>query len=118
MRYSIWIFCWILFVNGACKTDKGPLCTQEAKAGLQVRVISKNTFEPIIEGVSVLAISNEFQEELTILPGEVDFLGLFERPGTYTVIVNGNGFTPITYGNIVIEKDECHVITRFLQVFI
>jgi hypothetical protein len=112
-----WIFLLILSL-AACKSDEGINCTEEARAGLQVRVISESTLEPVTEGISVVAIEGDFQEELELWPGNTDFTGLFERAGTYTVIVSGEGFIPVTIGNVVIQRDECHVITEFLQIFV
>jgi hypothetical protein len=112
-----WIFLLILSL-AACKGDKGIICTEEARTGLQVRVISESTFESVTEGISVVAIEGDFQEELELVPGSTDFTGLIERAGTYTIIVSGPEFIPVTLGNVVIQRDECHVITEFLQIFI
>lgn len=112
-----WMFLLILSLT-ACKSDEGINCTEEARVGLQVRVISELTFEPVTEGISVVAIEGDYQEELKLWPGNTDYTGLYERAGTYTIIVSGTDITPVTIGNVVIRRDECHVITEFLQIFI
>lgn len=117
-NWLIFFCCTLCCTFAACDKQKATVCTLEARAGLIVKVISAIDFQPMAEGVTVTAIAPGFTEELRSIGEQREFVGLFERPGNYTVIVSKDGFIPFTKGDIEITKDECHVIPVTLQVFL
>ncbi len=106
----------------SCKDDglPGRICTTEARAGIEVDVRDALTGEPAAEGAIGLAQEGLFVDTLRVFPtlppqGALTMVGAFERPGIYTVVVRKPGYREWTQANVVVSKDECHVITTRLQ---
>ena len=107
------IFCLIFLLTcgvTSCKQE-GVICTEEARAGLQLTVRSGITGAVLSEGVSVLAVSGDYFEELQRYTGDSVFVGLFERPGTYEITITKESYKQLILDSIRIDADECHVIT-------
>ena len=93
------------------------LCTTEFVYGLNVTVINSETQLPLVEGVTVTAVDQNYSENLELFPGlEYIFSGAGERPGTYTITVTKNGYVTFISDPIVVEADICHVIPRQVTV--
>lgn len=91
-------------------------CTEEARAGISVSVADSLTGSAQVTGLSVVAVDGAYRDSVyqAVWPGEPfpGRLGLaYERPGTYGLIVRADGYAPWTRAGIVVERDECHVIT-------
>jgi hypothetical protein len=101
----------------SCKKE-GIICTEEARAGLQLTVRSGISGVVLTEGVSVLAVSGDYVEELQRYTGDPSFVGLFERPGLYEITVTKESYRQLILDSILIDADECHVITLVKDVSI
>lgn len=101
----------------SCKKD-GVFCTEEARAGLQLTVRSGISGAVLTEGVSVIAVSGDYVEELQPYSGDSSFVGLFERPGSYEITIFKESYRQLILDSILIDADECHVITLVKDVSI
>ncbi|MEK7248939.1 MAG: hypothetical protein AAB209_00810 [Bacteroidota bacterium] len=110
--------CFVAVVYG-CKDDalRGRICTTEARTGIQIAVRDAATGAPAAYGVLAIAQDISFTDTLRALPYGTDpqsaltMVGVYERPGVYTVILMKPGYRDWMRTNIVVNKDECHVIT-------
>ena len=91
-------------------------CTDEARAGIVVRLTDQQSGAALV-GADVEAVDGTYVEKLMGPPdGTSD--GAFERTGTYTVTVNLSGYTPMTVQPVEVKNDQCHVITRMIDVML
>ncbi len=102
--------------NDDDQTQDPVFCTEELRAGLEVTVKDGIAGEFLTEGVTVVAIDNEYKETLENFTGANNFIGAFERAGTYIITVSKNGYNDKTSEPIVVDEDICHVITESLEV--
>lgn len=91
----------------------GRICSTEAKAGIQVDVRDAVTGNPAARGAVAIAADHSFVDTLRMWPGpdSLTVVGAFERPGVYAVIITKEGYRDWVRLNVVVGKDECHVIT-------
>ncbi len=111
--------CFIFVALFSCKKEKKKdvVCTTEAKAALQVKVSTQEGKTLYIDSLKVIALDAAFSETLSVVSAsEYIFAGAYERPGNYQVTVSHPGMSTVTLKDIKVSKDECHVITRQLDV--
>jgi hypothetical protein len=94
----------------------GRICSTEARVGIQVAVRDVITGLPAATDVLALAQDHSFIDTLRTLPfGSPDsaltLYGVYERAGVYSVMVKKTGYRDWIRTNVVVDKDECHVIT-------
>ncbi len=108
----------LAFLSFACSGDDGDgvVCTEEARAGLVVRVKDSQTSEFITNGITVTAQDGSYTEELENYLGNVEFTGAFERAGTYTITVEGDVYETFTTEPVTVTEDVCHVITEDVTI--
>jgi hypothetical protein len=101
-----------------CDEDDEVICTQEAKAGLNITVKDAVTNEFLSSGVTVVAQDGSYTETLEAFPqSDIPvFIGAWERVGTYTVTVSKEGYQTFTSEPIVVTADICHVIPQQVTV--
>lgn len=110
---SIILFTLIISCNP--KKTQTVVCTQEARAGLNVTIIDEETKQLIGDSVNVIAAEGTYTETLQYFPGNgPNFSGAWERPGTYIISVTRNMYKTFTSTPINVNKDECHVIAQTL----
>ncbi|MEL7362448.1 MAG: hypothetical protein AAFN13_10270 [Bacteroidota bacterium] len=121
---------WLLSVLAFAGCDPtstldGIACTTEARPALTVTVstetVSTEQGDPSVDTVSVEFRDGDFVEVAEWRPpGGTpwgSFSGAFERPGTYTVSVDANGYQPWVRSNVEVGEtpDGCHVETVLLD---
>lgn len=119
MRVIIFFTVVTLFVS--CKKDKKDdvVCTTEARAGLNVKVSTVEGRTLYADSIKVIALDAAFSETLTLVDrNELRFSGAVERAGNYMVTVSHPGMSMVTLKDIKVDKDECHVIPKQLDVII
>ena len=119
MRVIIFFTVVTLFVS--CKKDKkdNVVCTTEARAGLNVKVSTVEGRTLYADSIKVIALDAAFSETLTLVDrNELRFSGAVERAGNYMVTVSHPGMSMVTLKDIKVDKDECHVIPKQLDVVI
>ncbi|MDP2160987.1 MAG: carboxypeptidase-like regulatory domain-containing protein [Flavobacterium sp.] len=111
--------CMPFFLTTSCNNDDDAVvCTQEAKAGLNVTVKDAVTNAVLSDGVTVIAQDGPYVETLQLFTGDdvVVFFGAIERVGTYIVTVSKEGYQTFTSEPIVVTADVCHVIPQLITV--
>ena len=110
----------MVFLSFACSGDDdandGVICTEEARAGLNVTVKNAETGVTITEGITVVATDGNYTETLEYFYGSPNFSGAWEREGTYVITVTGEGYQTYTSDAITVEADECHVISEIITI--
>lgn len=116
---KIILFAMMLSLSVACSGDddnNDVICTEEARAGLNVTVKDAETAQVLGEGVTVVAADGAYTETLQYLDAPAQFVGAWERAGTYTLTVTAEGYETFTSQPIAVGEDECHVISEIITV--
>ena len=92
------------------------VCTDEARPGVILRVFEVGTLDPVTDGLEGTLVDGTYEENLAALGSDNVLFGATERPGTYTATVRASGYEEWQQSSIVVTADECHVITRDLNV--
>ncbi|WP_378180387.1 hypothetical protein [Aquimarina sp. SS2-1] len=109
----------LLVICSACNLEEqntsDPIfCTEEARPGLEITIrdaINSDMF--LTTGITVVATDDQYTETLTNFVDTNTFIGAFERTGSYTITVSGDGYeTFVSNTPIMVDKDICHVITE------
>ncbi len=116
-RATLGIFC--CFFAGACDTAEPVLCTLEARPGIAIEVRDAVTGEAAAAGALGIATESAFTDTLMAIPLEdgvsLVLTGLYERAGTYEVLITKAGYHAWRVSGVKIERDECHVMTVHLE---
>lgn len=110
-RATLGIFCCLL--AGSCDTAEPVLCTLEARPGIEIEVRDAFTGEAAAAGAVGIATENAFADTLRGVP--LVLTGLYERAGTYEVLITKAGYNAWRVSGVKIERDECHVMTVRLK---
>ncbi|HUF11803.1 MAG TPA: hypothetical protein VMN78_01735 [Longimicrobiales bacterium] len=105
---------------GACASSGGPeaaqpdvVCTLEARSSVAVTVLDAVTGENLAPEATVRVTDGTFAENLVATPGTGVYSGVvYEREGTYTIVVSRPEYDQWQRAGVVVERDECHVITE------
>jgi hypothetical protein len=110
--------CTPFLLATTCDEEDDIVCTQEAKAGLNITVKDAVTNVILSTGVTVTAQDGMYTETLEVLDGDDSavFIGAWERQGTYIVTVSKEGYQTFISSPIQVTADECHVIPQLLNV--
>jgi hypothetical protein len=104
----------------ACGAPSQPVaCLDYAAAGLDITVRdgSDEHVKPKICDAVVTARDGDYVETLEApLHSDCSYLGAWERPGTYALTVTRQGFAAATVEEVLVDADECHVITERLTI--
>jgi len=95
----------------------GSVCTEEARPALLVGItdsIAPNT--TTFTNLSVVARDGAYRDSVFLpvhpTPPTNNQIPLaYERGGTYELTVRANGYRPWVLGAIVVQRDQCHVVT-------
>ena len=115
----------VLVLCSACNLDEKDtldpvFCTEELVAGLEISVKdAANTDLFLVSGITVVAMDGNYTETLVNFTDTDTFVGAFERTGTYTITVRGDGYETFTSTiPIIVDKDICHVITESREIIL
>lgn len=100
---------------GGCESLTPSVCDSSAAAGLVVTVTQLEHGPPLCDADVTLS-NGTSAEKLTAQGNPCTYTGAYEQPGTYTVTAAKAGMAPQTRTGIVVEKGECHVVTRALTI--
>lgn len=117
-KLFLFLACMPFLLATTCEEDDEVICTQEAKAGLNISVKDAVTQDLLSLGVTVIIQDGLYNETLEEFIGEdfSFFMGAWERVGTYTVTVSKEGYQTFTSEPIVVTADVCHVIPQQITV--
>lgn len=106
-------FLWSCGSDDGGEVDPGVVCPDIALAAFEVQVTNANTSSPL-SGVTITARENNtFEEvlmEVATSPGT--YQGVFEREGSYTLVVALDGFQTVITETIPVGRlnDECDTL--------
>ncbi|MBX2992148.1 MAG: carboxypeptidase regulatory-like domain-containing protein [Bacteroidetes bacterium] len=121
MKAGIFIGCLTLTLvaPGCMETgiNNGIICTTEARAGIQIDIRDSLSGQPAAIGATVVVQHNTYIDTLRgiLLADSLTVSGAYERPGIYTIIITKSGYVDWIRPDVVVNKDECHVITVRLE---
>ena len=104
-------FAGALALIAACELPWAIECTTDARPALRVEVVDSLTGALLAEPL-VWVRDGSFQDTLEVSFGRAS--GPHERPGTYEVHVEHDGYEPWVRASVRVSEDECHVQTRSL----
>jgi len=117
MRFPI--ICFLFLAVLSCSDDNEGTdfssCTEDLRAGLSVQVIDAETNDPI-NGAALSAFDGTEMIPLEQFGDTGNYVGAFERPGEYTITVSKEGYESVVTDKVVVDEDECHVITENVLV--
>jgi len=115
----------VLVICSACNLEEqdtqDPIfCTDELRPGLEIKVKANSNNEiTLTSGISVVVKDGSYTETLTNFPNTETFVGAFERIGTYSIMVSGDGYKTYTSDSpTTVDKDMCHVITESKEIIL
>jgi Carboxypeptidase regulatory-like domain len=85
-------------------------CAGGEDAGLSVEVTDMTNNAPIVTA-TVTATDGSYSETLMTLDTG-DYVGAFDRPGTYMIAVSAPGYIASSFGPITVTGDACQVTTQ------
>lgn len=104
----------------ACGTDPRP-CTANIEPAITVRVVDAGTGEDITDGALGVVSDDAYTDSLR--PAAFDagqrvtlLRAADERPGTYGVFVERDGYQAVSLTAVEVTADECHVNTAALDL--
>lgn len=120
MKKLALVLCLPFLFASTCENDDNIddiVCTEEAKAGLNVTVKDLNTNQILNDGVIVKATDRMYVELLeSFFPTQTTFFGAWERTGHYTLTVTKVGYETYVSDVITVSRDVCHVIPKQIEV--
>lgn len=114
-RWPFFFSALVVFLAVHCRDEAQPgrICTTEARVGIQVSVRDSLSGLPAAGGAVAVIQDQSFIDTLRAIPfaDSLMLYGAYERPGVYTVLITKSGYRNWLRTNVVVNKDECHVIT-------
>jgi hypothetical protein len=108
----------------ACSnTEENISCTAVELPGLRLNVRNALSGEPAAEGATGFILDGDYSETIKTIKNPADYPQLwasmeaaYERPGTYTVVVQKPGYQEWRRENVQVDAGVCHVSTVKLEV--
>ena len=96
-------------------SPSGLSCTAEVRPGIILEIRDSTSDLPAAYGALVLAQAGAFEDTLRIpgepMPTSSSVVGAFERPGTYTVVIENPKYLPWSRSGVRVTSGPCHVNT-------
>jgi hypothetical protein len=106
--------------GGVAPPEDGIACTANLVAGISIRIFDAPSGNPAACGARATVTAPGFSEvdQISVTPcaDSMPILAVFERPGTYSVVVSKTGYQDFTANNVVVTPGVCHVNTVSLDV--
>src|SRR4051812_46540323 len=103
-----------------CGSEPG-VCALDVVPAITVRALAAGTGENVTDGVQGTVSEGAYADSLR--PAEFDvnqrvllLSGADERPGTYELFVEREGYQAVSLGGLEATAGECHVNTRAVDV--
>lgn len=107
----------ILGLAGCANDPIGIVCTDEARASVMVTVLDSVSGAGLARGATLVLQDGAYRDSSVFalddpLPGDSVFYATntYERAGTYTVRVRRPGYALWERQNVLVTRDECHVV--------
>ncbi|MGI8617925.1 MAG: hypothetical protein ACR2L6_02405 [Gemmatimonadaceae bacterium] len=89
-------------------------CTDNIVPGIRATALNASSNADITSGAYLVATEGTYRD--SVGPGLSVLSAAAERTGIYTVRIGHPGYFAFIRNNVVVAKDECHVIPVVLQV--
>jgi hypothetical protein len=87
-------------------------CTDEARAGISVSTLDAKSGQPVSVVGTVIVREGQYSETAAASAQPVlTYYAAYERPGTYTVTVNVQGYQQWQLSGVRVTRHACHVGT-------
>ena len=109
----------LMVLNTCGPSDDPVVCTNEARAGVIVKVADASSGLPVGSDSVRVGVTEGTYSETRVVAPSVAQGGLamaLERSGTYEVRVQATGYEPWTAQNVIVAPDGCHVRSVTLDV--
>ena len=104
-----------LVASTACDAiTGGQICTTEARPAVSVDVRDSTTGAPAVRNAIIVASLGAFADTASSSIFDGPYGLAHERPGTYTVTVQKQGYRQWSLSGVRVTKGECHVRTASL----
>ena len=101
-----------LAASSSCVPLTEPTCTTDFRPALMVDVRDSVTNAPAGQGARIIARSGTFADTAQMFELYTGPHGVaHERPGTYTLTVEQQGYMTWSRSGISVSEDQCHVRT-------
>lgn len=108
-----------VLVSSGCGAFLPIGCTDSIEPGIVVEIYDAHTGAPSAQDARGWVRDGDFQEGLRGAEDRdgvlISLQGAFERPGTYSVHVEKDGYRPWRLENVGVSADVCHVQTVRLE---
>ena len=106
-----WPVCMITVLLAGCDVfGVGGACTLEPEFGIHVSVLDSVAGTVINSGkVTVVARDGVYVDSMSVVGNSHPILLVGERPGTYDLEVNAEGYAPWDKRGVKVSRGECHV---------
>lgn len=104
------------WIAGGCSSvvNGGYACTADFRFGISATALDATTNADITFGAYLVAREGSYRDSVSANPGG-QLAAAGERAGTYTVTIGHPGYASFTQSNVVVNRDECHVIPVRLE---
>jgi hypothetical protein len=114
MNNSVLGLLFALLVTPCMSNDDDIVCTEEFVYGVSVTVTDAESNEPVTDATLTLT-DGEYTEVMEHF-GSGQYGGAGERPGTYTLRVDAEGYESKTTEQLVVTAGICHVNPVVLDI--
>ena len=108
----------VMLISGllgvSCVSDGPVACTMQFVYGVNATVADATTGDPI-SGATLTLTEGDYVEVMEEVQ-DGSYVGAGERAGTYSLMIEADGFVTGTITGIVVTEDECHVIPRTVTI--
>jgi len=119
-RCRVSIVGWLLasLAIPGCQPPLTPQCTASNDPGVRVTVLT-GTFGRAVTDATLTLRDGDYTEVMQLISPELgQYVGAFERPGTYTLTVEKFNYETQVIENIVVGGDPCHIEPVQLEVLV
>ena len=95
-------------------------CTTEAIAAISVEIRDVADARPLADSATARVTDGSFSDTLMVCALTMDYrplsrCGVWERPGTYDVLVTRRGYLPWSQTGVHVSRGKCHVEPSHLR---
>lgn len=92
----------------------GYACTADFRYGITATAVDAGTGADVTAGAYMIVTEGSYRDSVTAHPGG-ELAAAGERAGRYTVTIGHPDYASFTQTNVVVNRDECHVIPVRLE---
>lgn len=120
MRIGLLLVVTVTLLVSACSDTSHRdeiVCTTQLVPGIVIEIRDASSGASIAETAEGEAIDQDGVQYAFEAVGD-SVATAYEAPGVFVVNVRHDGYVDWSVGGVLVESDECHVITEFLTAFL